>query len=108
MRWISWSMRICKERKMPRPKRGVDRSAELQKNQAAVGNANPTGASLLATLPSRDPARYAIERAPGPRLACFRRNPPLPWRNSITYFTRAMGSARSGDLDMRAERILSN
>ena len=35
-------------------KSGVARSAELQKNQAAVGNANPTGA-VLAGCPGSDP-----------------------------------------------------
>src|SRR6266404_2950624 len=81
-------------------KRGVDRSAELQKSQAAVGNANPTGAVLAGyTALAAIPARYAIERGAWTEAAALRPEPTTPVADSITYFTRAMGSARSGDLD---------
>ncbi len=44
-------------------KRGVGRNAELQKSQAAVSNANPTGAVLAGyTALAAITARYAIER----------------------------------------------
>ncbi len=44
-------------------KREVDRTAELQKNQAGVASANPTGAVLAGyTALAAIPARYAIER----------------------------------------------
>jgi hypothetical protein len=81
-------------------KRGVDRSAELQKNQAAVGNANPTGAVLAGyTALAAIPARYTIERGAWAEAAALQPQPTTPVADSITYFTRAMGSARSGDLD---------
>jgi len=81
-------------------KRGVDRNAELQKSQAAVGNANPTGAVLAGyTALTAIPARYAIERGAWTEAAALRPEPTTPVADSITYFTRAMGSARSGDLD---------
>jgi hypothetical protein len=87
-------------------KRGVDRSAELQKNQAAVGNANPTGAVLTGyTALAAIPARYAIERGAWTEAAALQPAPTTPVADSITYFTRAMGSARSGDLDSARANI---
>jgi len=81
-------------------KRAVDRSAELRKNQAAVGNVNPTGAVLAGyTALAAIPARYAIERGAWAEAAALQPEPTTPVADSITYFTRAMGSARSGDLD---------
>jgi len=101
------SMRICKEQDAE-AKRGVDRSAELQKNQAAVGNANPTGAVLAGyTALAAIPARYAIERGAWTEAAVLQAEPTTPVADSITYFTRAMGSARSATWTAR-ERILSN
>jgi tetratricopeptide (TPR) repeat protein len=86
-------------------KSGVDRSAELQKNQA-VGNANPTGAVLAGyTAQAAIPARYAIERGAWTEAAALQPKPATPAADSITYFTRAMGSARSGDLDSARENI---
>ncbi len=80
-------------------KRAVDRSAELRKNQAAVGNANPTGAVLAGyTALAAIPARYAIERGAWTEAAALQPEPTTPVADSITYFTRAMGSARSGGL----------
>ncbi len=80
-------------------KRAVDRSAELRKNQAAVGNANPTGAVLAGyTALAAIPARYAIERGAWTEAAALQPEPTTAVADSITYFTRAMGSARSGGL----------
>ena len=87
-------------------KRAVDRSAELQKNQAAVGNANPTGAVLAGyTALAAVPARYAIERGAWTEAAALQPKPTTPAADSIIYFTRAMGSARSGDLDSARANI---
>jgi hypothetical protein len=87
-------------------KRGVDRSAELQKNQAAVANANPTGAVLAGyTALAAIPARYAIERGAWTEAAALQAEPTTPVADSITYFTRAMGSARGGDLDSARANI---
>ncbi len=80
-------------------KRFVDQSIELQKKQAAVGNANPTGAVLAGyTAFAAIPARYAIERGAWAEAAALEPRPTTPVADSITYFTRAMGSARSGRL----------
>jgi len=81
-------------------KRGVDRSAALQKNQAALREASPTGAILAGyTAVAAIPARYAIERGAWAEAAALQLQPTTPVADSITYFTRAMGSARSGDLN---------
>jgi len=80
-------------------KRAVDRNTELRKSQAAVGNANPTGAVLAGyTALAAIPARYAIERGAWTEAAALQPEPTTPVADSITYFTRAMGSARGGDL----------
>ncbi len=80
-------------------KRFVDQSIELQKKQAAVGTANPTGAVLAGyTAFAAIPARYAIERGAWAEAAALEPRPTTPVADSITYFTRAMGSARSGGL----------
>jgi hypothetical protein len=46
------------------------------------------------------PARYALERgAPGRRRRnCSLRASTYPFVESITYFSRSLGAARSGDL----------
>jgi len=87
-------------------KRGVDRSVELRKNQAAIGSANPTGAFLapyaaLAAIP----ARYAIERGAWAEAAALQPAPATPAADAITYFARAMGSARSGALESARKDI---
>ncbi|HEX7286925.1 MAG TPA: hypothetical protein VF532_12130 [Candidatus Angelobacter sp.] len=77
-------------------KRGVERSAELLTAQTAV---NPTGAVLAGyTAVAAIPARYAIERGAWSEAAALQPLHSTPVADSITYFTRAMGSARSGDL----------
>jgi hypothetical protein len=87
-------------------KRGVDRNAELKQNQAAAANANPTGAVLAGyTALAAIPARYAIERGAWAEAAALQPEPTTPVADSITYFTRAMGSARSGDLDSARQNI---
>jgi hypothetical protein len=81
-------------------KRGVERSIELRKNQAAAGAANPTGALLAPyTALAAIPARYAIERGAWAEAASLQPVPTTPAADAITYFARAMGSARSGELE---------
>ena len=51
------------------------------------------------------PARYAIERRQWSEAASLKLHPPglawnrFPWAEAITWFTRAIGAARSGDPD---------
>jgi hypothetical protein len=81
-------------------KREVDRSAELQKTQAAAASVNPTGAVLAGyTAFAAIPARYAIERGAWTEATALPPQAITPVSDSITYFTRAMGSVRRGDLD---------
>ena len=86
-------------------KRGVERNTELQKTQSAAA-ANPTGAVLAGyTALAAIPARYAIERGAWGEAAGLEPLHSTPVADSITYFTRAMGSARSGDLQAAQKNI---
>jgi len=79
-------------------KQGVERSIELRKIQGTAA-VNPTGAVLAGyTALAAIPARYAIERGAWGEAAGLEPLHSTPVADSITYFTRAMGSARSGDL----------
>jgi hypothetical protein len=81
-------------------KRGVERNIELQKSQGASGVANPTGAVLAGyTALAAIPARYAIERGAWGEAARLEPVRSTPVADAITYFARAMGSARGGDLE---------
>jgi hypothetical protein len=89
-------------------KRGVDRNIELLKSQGAAGAAaaNPTGAVLAGyTALAAIPARYAIERGAWTEAAGLEPVHSTPVADSITYFARAMGSARSGNLDAARKNI---
>ncbi len=87
-------------------KRGLERSLELQKKQGAAGIANPTGAVLAPyTALAAIPARYAIERGAWAEAAALQPVPTTPAADAITYFARAMGSARSGGLDSARKEI---
>jgi hypothetical protein len=87
-------------------KRGVERSLELQKKQGAAGIANPTGAVLAPyTALAAIPARYAIERGAWAEAAALQPAPTTPAADAITYFARAMGSARSGALESAQKDI---
>jgi hypothetical protein len=80
-------------------KQVVERGIELQKTQGAAGTANPTGAVLAGyTALAAIPARYALERAAWGEAAVLQPQHTTPVADSITYFTRAIGSARGGDL----------
>ena len=89
-------------------KRGVDRNMELLKSQGAAGAAaaNPTGAVLAGyTALAAIPARYALERGAWSEAARLEPLNSTPVANSITYFARAMGSVRSGDLAAARKNI---
>ena len=87
-------------------KRGLDRSIELRKDQAAIGAANPTGPILAPyTALAAIPARYAIERGAWKEAAALQPAPTTPAADAITYFARAMGSARSGGLDSARQNM---
>src|SRR6266849_5810666 len=87
-------------------KRGLDRSIELRKDQAAIGTANPTGPILAPyTALAAIPARYAIERGAWKEAAALQPAPTTPAADAITYFARAMGSARSGGLDSARQNM---
>jgi len=87
-------------------KRGVERGLELQKKQGAAGIANPTGAVLAPyTALAAIPARYAIERGAWAEAAGLQPAPTTPVADAITYFARAMGSARSGGLESARKDI---
>jgi hypothetical protein len=80
-------------------KQVVERGIELQKTQTAAGPASPTGAVLGGyTALAAIPARYALERAAWGEAALLQPQHTTPVADSITYFARAMGSARGGDL----------
>ena len=87
-------------------KSGVERNMELQKTQGALGTANPTGAVLVGyTALSAIPARYAIERGAWAEAARLQPLRSTPVADSITYFARAMGCVRSGDLAAARKNI---
>jgi len=89
-------------------KRGVDRNIELLKSQGAAGAAaaNPTGAVLAGyTALAAIPARYAIERGAWAEAAGLEPQHSTPVADSITYFARAMGSVRGGDLEAARKSI---
>jgi hypothetical protein len=82
-------------------KRLMDQSIALQKSQPPPAVVNPTGAGLAPyTAFAAIPARYAIERGAWAEAAALEPQPQarIAAADAITYFTRAMGSARSGDL----------
>ena len=87
-------------------KRGVDRNMELLKSQGASGDANPTGAVLVGdTALAAIPARYAIERGAWTEAAALQPQVGTLVADSITYFARAMGAVRSGDLEAALKNI---
>ena len=86
-------------------KHGVERSMELQKSQGASGVANPGSVLGGYTALAAIPARYAIERGAWAEAAALEPKHSTPVADSITYFARAMGSARGGDLEAARKNI---
>lgn len=80
-------------------KRMLDQSTALLKSQAPPSTVNPTAAGLTPyTAFAAIPARYAIERGAWAEAAALELQGKTAVAEAITYFARAMGSARSGDL----------
>jgi tetratricopeptide (TPR) repeat protein len=80
-------------------KRLLETSGELRKTRGAPTTFSPTGAVLgVYTAFAAIPARYAIERGDWAQAASLEIQPVLPAADAITYFSRAMGSIRGGDL----------
>jgi tetratricopeptide (TPR) repeat protein len=81
-------------------KRLLEESAALYKTQAPTANLTPTGGVLTVhTAFAAIPARYAIERGAWAEAAALEPRPSTPAADAITYFVRAMGSVRKGDVD---------
>jgi len=81
-------------------KRLMEESAALYKTQAPTAQLTPTGGVLTVhTAFAAIPARYAIERGAWADAAALQPRPTTPAADAITYFTRAMGAARKGDVN---------
>ena len=77
----------------------VEESSALQDTQAPPASASPTGAILgVHTAFAAIPARYALERGRWADARALQLRPAYPAADAITYFARAMGAARSGDV----------
>ena len=81
-------------------KRLLEESAALYKTQAPTAELTPTGGVLAVhTAFAAIPARYAIERGAWADAAALQPRPSTPAADAITYFTRAMGKVRNGDVN---------
>jgi tetratricopeptide (TPR) repeat protein len=87
-------------------KRVVDESIALQKTQAPPVERSPTGGVLgVHTAFAAIPTRYVIERRAWAEAQALQVRPSFPAADAITYFTRAMGSARSSDISSARKDI---
>jgi hypothetical protein len=87
-------------------RRLLEESAALYKTQAPTAQLTPTGGVLAVhTAFAAIPARYAIERGAWADAAALELRPSTPAADAITYFTRAMGAARQGDVDSARKDI---
>jgi hypothetical protein len=79
-------------------RRVVDQSQSLEKTHLPLTDISPAGAVLASyTAFAAIPARYTIERGAWAEAAALDLHATTPVAKAITYFTRAMGYARSGD-----------
>ena len=77
----------------------VEESGALQGTQAPPVTLSPTGGVLgVYTALAAIPARYALERGQWPEARTLRVHSSYPAADAITYFGRAMGAARTGDV----------
>ena len=77
----------------------VEASRALQDTQTTPASATPTGAILgVHTAYAAIPARYALERGRWADARALQLRPTYPAADAITYFSRAMGAARTGDV----------
>jgi tetratricopeptide (TPR) repeat protein len=80
-------------------RRLVEDSDALQRSQAPPAAHSPTGGILAVhTAFAAIPARYALERGRWAEARALRLRPAYPAADAITYFARAMGAARTGDI----------
>jgi len=80
-------------------KRVVEDATALLKTQAPPAANSPTGGVLAVhTAFAAIPARYALERGRWGDARTLQLRPAYPAADAITYFTRAMGAARTGDV----------
>ena len=80
-------------------KRLVEESRALQGTQAPPEAHSPTGGVLAVhTAFAAIPARYALERGQWAEARALQLRPAYPAADAMTYFARAMGAARSGDV----------
>jgi len=87
-------------------KRLLEESAALYKTQAPTAELTPTGGVLAVhTAFAAIPARYATERGAWVAAAALQPRPSTPAADAITYFTRAMGAVRSGDVNSARKDI---
>jgi hypothetical protein len=69
--------------------------AKIQMSAPGAAAPAPAGFYALAAMP----ARYALERAAWDEATTLTpRETPFPWADAVTYFARALGAARSGNL----------
>ena len=79
--------------------RVVEEATALQGTQAPPVVHSPTGGVLsVHTAFAAIPARYALERSRWADARALKLRPAFPAADAITYFTRAMGAARTGDV----------
>jgi len=77
----------------------VEESNALQKPEIPSTEQTPTGGILAVyTAFAAIPARYAIERGAWAEAQALQVRPTYPAADAITYFARAMGAARNGDV----------
>ena len=87
-------------------KRLLEESTALYKTQAPTAALTPTGGVLTVhTAFAAIPARYAIERGAWADAAALEPRPSTPAADAITYFVRAMGSVRNGDVNSARKDI---
>jgi hypothetical protein len=80
-------------------KRLVDESAALLASQAPPVTNSPTGGVLAVhTAFAAIPARYALERGQWAEARALSLRPSYPAADAVTYFARAVGAARTGDV----------
>jgi tetratricopeptide (TPR) repeat protein len=77
----------------------VAKAAAMRNAQPDSGKHSPTGAMLgIHTAFAAIPARYAIERSSWAEAAALEPQHGAPAADAITYFARAMGSIRTGNV----------
>ena len=87
-------------------RRLVEEASALQGAQGPPAAHSPTGAILgVHTAFAAIPARYALERGQWTEARALRLKPAYPAADAITYFARAMGAARTGDVAAARQEI---